>query len=68
MKTMDIMEAMTNIDGMLIENAIPKQKHSGKTLTRILLLAALIAALTMTAFASKEIATWFKDYFSRYTA
>lgn len=66
MKTMDIMEAMTNIDGMLIENALPKQKHSSKTLTRILLLAALIAALTMTAFASNEIATWFKDYFSRY--
>ena len=66
MKTMDIMEAMTNIDGMLIENALPKQKHSSKTLTRILLLAALIAALTMTAFASKEIAAWFKDYFSRY--
>ena len=67
MINMELLEAMTGIDGKLIENAIPKQKRSGKTLTRLLLLAALIAALTMTAFASKEIATWFQDYFSRYS-
>lgn len=67
MNTMDILEAMTNIDGKMIENTMPKQKHSGKTVARILLLAALITALTMTAFASKEIAAWFKDYFSSHS-
>ena len=67
MTNMELLEAMTNIDGKLIENAKPQPKRSGKTLTRILLLAALIATLTMTAFASKDIATWFKEYFSRYS-
>ena len=66
MNTMDILEAMTNIDGSLIENAMPKPKRSGKTLTRIILLAALIAALTISAFASEEITNWFKDYFGRW--
>lgn len=67
MNTMNLLEAMTNIDGSLIEQAIPKPKHSHRTIAKILLLAAVIAALTMSAFASEEIANWFKDYFSRYS-
>lgn len=67
MNTMDILEAMTNIDSAIIENAMPKPKRSGKTLTRIILLAALIAMLTISAFASEEITNWFKDYFARYS-
>ena len=49
MNTMLLLEAMTNIDGALIENAQPKRKKANKSITRIILLAALIAALTMTA-------------------
>lgn len=63
MSTMYLLEAMTNIDADLIENAKPKEKRSGKTVARVLLLAALIAALTISAFAAEEIANWFKDYF-----
>ena len=65
MTNLELLEAMTNIDGVLIENARPRPKRSGITVTRLILIAALIAALAMTAFASKEIASWFKDYFAR---
>lgn len=67
MSAMNLLEAMTNIDGSLIEQAIPKPRHSRRTIGRILLLAALIAALTISVFASEEITNWFKTYFSRYT-
>jgi hypothetical protein len=67
MNTMHLLEAMTSIDGTLIENAMPKPKKSGRTLTRIILVAALITALTMSAFAATEIKNWFQEYFSRYT-
>ena len=67
MNTMHLLEAMTGIDGCLVENAMPKPKRSGKPMIRILLLAALIASLTVSVFASEEIASWFKNYFSRYT-
>ena len=67
MNAMNLLEAMTNIDGSFIENAKPKTKQSSRSITRILLLAALIAALTVSAFASEEIALWFKDYFARYS-
>jgi hypothetical protein len=33
----------------------------------LILLAALIAALTVSAFAAEEISNWFQDYFSRYS-
>ena len=67
MNTMLLLETMTNIDGTLIENARPKPKKANKSVARIILLAALIAALTMTAFAAEEISNWFMEYFSRYT-
>lgn len=67
MNAMQLLDAMTNIDGTLIENAQPKVSKSNKTFARILLLAALIAALTMTAFAADKISNWFMEYFSRYT-
>lgn len=62
-----LLEAMTNIDGDLIENAIPLRKSKGKPVVRILLLAALIAALAMTVFAAKEITNWFESYFAKYS-
>ena len=65
MNTMCILEAMTGIDGSLIEKAMPKAKHSGRTVTRIILLAALIAALTISAVAANEISNWFMDYFAK---
>ena len=65
MNTMHLLEAMTNIDGNLIEKAYQKPRKSGRTLTRILLLAALIAALTMSAVAVKEITNWFESYFAK---
>lgn len=68
MNAMDLLEAMTNIDSTIIENAQPKKHRGGRTVTRILLLAALIAALTMTAFAANEAVNWFKDYFARWSA
>lgn len=63
MKSMQILEAMTNIDGSFIENAkpIPKKRSIGK----IILVAALIAALAMSAFAAEEISNWFHAYFQR---
>ena len=67
MNALNLLEAMTNIDGALIENACPKQRKGTGTLTRILLLAALIAALTMTAVAAKEITNWFEAYFSKFS-
>ena len=68
MNAMNLLEAMTGIDGGMIEKAVPQKKTGGKTVTRILLLAALIAALTMTAFAASEAVNWFKDYFARHSA
>ena len=67
MTEMLLLEAMTNIDGVLIENAIPQKKQKGRPVVRILLLAALIAALAMTAFAASEAVNWFKAYFARYS-
>lgn len=67
MNAMHLLEAMTNIDSDIIENAQPQQKPKGKTVTRLLLLAALIAALTLTAFAAAETVNWFKDYFTRWS-
>ena len=67
MNAMQLLEAMTGIDGALIENAQPIPKKSNKTLTRLILLAALIAALTVSAFAAEEISNWFQEYFSRYS-
>lgn len=67
MNAMHLMEAMTNIDGQLIENAKPRPKKNKGNMTRFILIAALIGTLAVSALASEEIATWFKDYFSRYT-
>ena len=67
MNAMYLLEAMTNIDGTLIENARPVPRRSGKSVARILLLAALLAALAMTAFASEEITNWFRSYFGRWS-
>lgn len=67
MKTIDLLEAMTNIDGSLIENARPRPSKGRKTFANLLLIAAVIATLTISAFASEEISTWFKDYFARYS-
>ena len=67
MNAMQLLEAMTNIDGTLIENAQPKPRKSNISITKLILLAALIAALTVSAFAAEEISNWFQDYFSRYS-
>lgn len=67
MNTMLLLEAMTGIDGTLVENAQPTPQKTNKTLTRLILIAALIAALTVSAFAAEEISNWFMTYFSRYT-
>jgi len=67
MKAMYILEAMTSIDSDLIANAKPELKHSSKTLTRIILLAALIAALALSALASDTISDWFMEYFSKHS-
>lgn len=67
MTAMDLLEAMTNIDGSLIENARPSSRKSGKTLGKLFLIAAVITTLTISAFAAEEIAIWFKDYFSQYS-
>ena len=66
MNAMHLLEAMTNIDSTIIDNAQPKKKQGARTVTRILLVAALIAALTMTAFAANEAVNWFKEYFGRW--
>lgn len=65
MTSMKLLEAMTNIDGRFIEDARPKPKRSG--IARMILIAALIAMLTVSAFASEEIATWFKLYFAEHS-
>ena len=67
MNAMHLMEAMTNIDGQLIENAKPRPNKNKGNMARFVLIAALIATLAVSALASEEIATWFKGYFSRYT-
>ena len=67
MNAIQLLEAMTNIDGALIENAQPKPRKSDPSITRIILLAALIAALTVSALAAEEISNWFMSYFSRYS-
>ena len=67
MNAMHLLEAMTNIDACLIEKAAVQKKRGGRTVTRILLLAALIAALTMTALAATEAVNWFKEYFSMWS-
>ena len=67
MNAMQLLEAMTNIDADLIENARPEPMRYGKIITKIILLAALIATLTLSAFAAEEISNWFMEYFSRYT-
>ena len=67
MKTIELLEAMTNIDGQLIENARPKPQRAGRSLAKFILIAALITMLTVSAFASEEIATWFKTYFEEHS-
>lgn len=67
MKAILLLEAMTNIDGILIDNTIPQRKQKGRTVLRFLMLAALIASLVMTAFAASETVNWFKEYFARYS-
>ena len=67
MTNMELLEAMTNIDGQLIENARPKPKKAGGSLVKFILIAALITMLTVSAFASEEITNWFKEYFARHS-
>lgn len=67
MNTMQLLEAMTNIDGALIENAKSMPKKTNRTLTRLILLAALIAALTFSAFAAEHISNWFMEYFAKWS-
>ena len=68
MKSISMLEAMTNIDGDLIENARPEGRRSGRTITRIVLLAALITALTLSVLAADNISNWFIAYFSQHSA
>ena len=67
MNALQLLEAMTNIDGTLIDGAKPIPKKSKKTLTRLLVLAALIAALAVSAFAAETIANWFLEYFAQWS-
>jgi len=64
MNTMRLLEAMTNIDSTIIEKAQIQPKRSSRSVGRILLVAALIAMLAITAFAAGEAVNWFKDYFT----
>ena len=66
MNAMHLLEAMTNIDPSLIENGGVQKKRSTRTVTRLILLAALIAALTVSVFAAVEVANWFRDYFGKW--
>lgn len=63
-----LLDALNDIDGKAIREA----RAAGKQLPRrrfAVLIAAVIAltAMTVTAFASEEIAGWFRQYFARQT-
>ena len=64
MKPMQLLEVMNDIDCTMIENAQRIQKSPQKSFGKVLLVAALIASLTVTAFASKGFANWFQTYFT----
>lgn len=70
MKPEKILYALNDIDGQFLREAraeaAPSRRHSRRF---TVLIAAVIAlmALTITAFASEEIAGWFRQYFSNQT-
>ena len=71
MKPEKILYAMNDIDASFLnearEEASPARRHSRKL---VALIAAVIAlmAISITAFASEEIAGWFKQYFTKQSA
>ena len=65
MNAMYLMESMTDIDAELIENATTQQKTKGRSFGKVLLIAAVIAALTTTVFALSGKNNWFISYFSK---
>lgn len=70
MKSEKLMEAMTDIDSHAIRNApndTPGQQHSSRRLSAILIIAAVLAAMTVTAFAATDIAGWFRSYFASFS-
>ena len=69
MKPEKLLYAMNDIDAAFLTEArqtAPARRHSRKF---AILIAAVIAltAMTVTAFAADEIASWFKQYFGRQT-
>lgn len=60
-----LMEALSEIDAVLIENAIAQPKIKRHPVGRILLIAAVIAALAASAFAVSETVSWFTAYFQK---
>lgn len=63
MNTVNLMEAMNNLDSGILEKAYFGEKRKAKTGTKILLVAALVALLMVTAVAAVETVNWFVDYF-----
>ena len=63
MNTVNLMEAINDLDSGILEKAYFGEKRKGKTGIRILLIAALVALLAVTAVAAVETVNWFVDYF-----
>lgn len=63
MNTVNLMEAINDLDSGILEKAYFGEKRKAKTGIRILLIAALVALLAVTAVAAVETVNWFVDYF-----
>lgn len=67
MKSEKLLEAMTDIDSRVIWNAVhdePQQHRTRRWSSLILIAAAILAAMALTAFAADDIANWFRSFFA----
>lgn len=67
MKPETILSAMNDIDTCFLLEArnAPARRNQGRRLRMLVATVAALTALAVTAFASEDIAGWFKSYFTR---
>ena len=67
MNVICLMEALTDVDAVLVEKAYVQKKIKKHPVGRILLIAAVIVAMAVSVFAVSETVSWFTGYFKKNT-